>query len=236
MPFGNFINFINELRKTGVPSKIDRSLMQNASGSLISSLMGSLKFLGLTSDEGRPTPKMEGLVGASDEDRKLLFKALLEDAYPFLQTTSNFDLQKATTAEVAAQFRTQEMKGSTISKGISFLIALAKAADFKLSPHLKPLPPPKSSKRNGKSVAKRDVDIVQNPVQSDADSAGDGGIPDEMPGFVKIPIPLHGMEDGAVFLPDNMTKAQWIYALKITRFLIENYRQDDAPQSAEEIA
>jgi Family of unknown function (DUF5343) len=233
MPFGTFINFINDLRKTSLPSKIDRSLMPNASGSLVSSLIGSLKFLALIADDGRPTQKMQKLVEASDEDRKPLFKDLLEDSYPFLRMTSDFDLQKATTAEVADQFRAQEISGSTVSKGIAFLIALAKAADFKLSPHLKPLAPPRSGKKNGKANGKRDVEAVQSSGPSDANDSEDRGVPDGMPGFVKIPIPLHGMEDGAVFLPDNMTKAQWTYALKITKFLIENYRQDDAPEGDE---
>lgn len=236
VPFGTFTNFINDLRKAGLPSKIDRSLMPNSSGSLISSLIGSLKFLGLMGNDGRPTEKMRALVEATDENRKERFKDLLEIAYPFLHTTSDFDLQKATTAEVADQFRSQEVSGSTVSRCIAFLIALAKAADYKLSPHLKPLAPPRNGKKNGKANAKREVENVDGPMRIDAEDNEDGGIPDGMPGFVKIPIPLHGMEDGAVFLPDNMTKAQWTYALKITKFLIENYRQDDAPQGTEELA
>lgn len=228
MPYGTFINFINGLRETGVPSKIDRSLMPNASGSLVSALIGSLKFLNLISSDGRPTAKMQHLVDSEGDERKGAFKAIFEDSYPFLTKTETFDLTKATTAEVAERFRSQDITGSTVGKGITFLIGLAKGADVKLSPHLKPPAPA----RNGKKPSKKREALVAD-VEVDEPT---GGVPMGMVGFVKISIPLHGMEDGAVYLPDGMTKSQWSYALKITKFLIENYRPDDAPDGAEDIA
>ena len=53
---------------------------------------------------------------------------------------------------------------------------------------------------------------------------------DHKDGFVKIHIPLHGMDDGMVYLPDNLSAAQWAYALKITKFLLDNYRPDAAEE------
>lgn len=44
--------------------------------------------------------------------------------------------------------------------------------------------------------------------------------------IAEVAIPLHGMHDGVVYLPDGLSPIEWQYALKITKFLLDNYRRD----------
>jgi hypothetical protein len=147
----------------------------------------------------------------------------IKEAYAFMADGS-IDLQRATGAMVEEKFRAYGLNGSTVIKTMAFFIAACKEAGIPISAHIKL---PKAPRSPGAARLKKAVQTSANDVEDEEEDGVDDGIPDEMPGFVKIPIPLHGMQDGAVFLPDNMTAAQWAYALKITKFLIENYRNED---------
>lgn len=230
--YSTFTNFIKGLRETGVPSRIDKSIMGKMSGSGQSALMATLKWLNLIDAVGFPQPNLEALVKADDAQYSATLKTVLEASYGFL-TDGSIALTKATTAQVEQKFRDYGITGSTVIKCMAFFLMAVKDAGIPVGPHVKT---PKVVPTNGaKRRPKKSTAAVA--IDDDTDEGGEGdGIPDEMSGFVKIPIPLHGMEDGAVFLPDSMTKAQWAYALKITKFLIENYRPDDAPDGAEELA
>src|SRR5690606_17017513 len=54
--FPTFVSFLNKLKETVVPPKIDRTLFGNTSGSLIYSIIGSLKSLALIDEDGVPRP------------------------------------------------------------------------------------------------------------------------------------------------------------------------------------
>lgn len=228
--FVTFLNFIKGLRQTGVPSRIDKSVLGNLSGSAQASLLPALKWLDLIDSNGIPSDKLEELVTADESMYSDVLKSVLEAHYTFINDGS-ITLAKATGSQVEQKFREYGITGSTVVKCVAFFITAAKAANIELGPHVKaPKATTSPAKRKAKKVANFAADAVE--VEEEEDDEPEG-IPDQMPGFVKISVPLHGMEDGAVFLPDNMTKSQWAYALKITKFLIENYRPDDAHDGVE---
>lgn len=228
--FSTFLSFIKGLGKTGVPSRIDKSLLRNMSGGNQSALLAALKWFGLINEIGEHGKPLESLVAAGDAAGDV-FRELLPVAYKFMSDGS-IQLDRATGAQVEEKFRAYGLSGSTVVKAMAFFISACKEAQIPLSAHIKL---PKVLRANGLGKAKkaRQQAADDNTDGDDADDKDNDGIPDTMPGFVKIPIPLHGMDDGAVFLPDNMTNTQWAYALKITKFLIENYRLDEAPNVAE---
>ena len=55
--FPSFINFLNKLRDSSVPGRIDPSVFGNASGSISYSVIASLKYLKLIDDDGLPSSK-----------------------------------------------------------------------------------------------------------------------------------------------------------------------------------
>lgn len=226
--FASFVNFINGLRETGIPLKIDRSVLPKVSGSQFSSTMAALRFLRLVDEDDKPTKTMQELVHAPDNSRKPLYEGILKEAYSFLFADPDFHLDKATGNQVAEKFRDQDVSGSTVAKSISFFLALAQAADIKVSSHVKPPRVPRGQSKRAVKQPKRDKQIdVQQSLEEDET--------DDLPakaGYMKIIVPLHGIGDGAIFFPEGMSPRQRAYALKITKFLLDNYWLDDDTQDA----
>lgn len=156
--FASFMNFLNKLRETQIPSRIDPSVFGNASGSLSYSIIAALKSLKLISVEGVPTPEMIAFVRASDDDRKPLMQEILRAGYPTLWNGS-IDLSSTTAGQFDEHIRQEyDVKGSTVDKVASFFIAAAKFSDFSISPHLAARKPTASSASSSKSKKQRKVD------------------------------------------------------------------------------
>lgn len=203
--FGAFVSFINKLRETGVPSRIDRSLMGNQSGSLISALLASLRSFELVDEAQRPTEAMRALVTAPDEQRKAVYKQLFEKGYETFFEDPDFHLETATTAQLAQKFREVGMGGSTITKCIGFFLNLAKAADIKVSPHMKAPPAPRPvGKKAQKAQLKRDAEAeTETTVAVEAEVEGDG---EDVERF-EIPIP--GKPSVRVIVPRDLDGDDW---------------------------
>ena len=221
--FVTFSNFIKGLQETGVPSRIDKSVLSKLSGAGQSALISSLKWLGLIDDAQMPTQQLEELSKADTTKYSQVLAKIMHNRYPFLSDGS-LVIAKATGHQVEQKFRDFGISGSTIIKCVAFFIAAAKDAKIELGPHVKA--PKAVAASNGKRQSKKQTPATgkQEPPEDEVDPEVLG----EKPGFVKIHIPLHGMADGMVYLPDNLSTSQWAYALKITKFLLENYRSDSA--------
>lgn len=199
--WGAFISFINRLRDTGVPQRIDRSLMGSQSGSLISALIAGLKALSLIDDSQRPTETMKRLVVATDEERQPIYKEMFEQAYSFVHDDQEFHLATATTAQLSQKFREQGMSGSTVTKAIAFFLMLAKMADVKVSPHLKAPPAPRSNgKKASKAMPKRDPEpeaseqVYEEPAEEDVE---------------RFEIPIPGKSSVRVIVPKDLDADDW---------------------------
>lgn len=135
--FPSFVSFINKLRDTGVPPRIDASVFGNASGSITYSVIAALKYLKLIDDSGAPSPEFRRLVVASDEERKPMLAAILRKGYPTL-FEGDLELGNMTAGQFDEHFRDDfDVKGSTIDKIAAFFLSAAAAADIPLSVHLK---------------------------------------------------------------------------------------------------
>lgn len=134
--FPAFVSFINKLRQTGVPGRIDRSVFGNASGSVIYSVLASLTSLNLINEQGTPSPKFIELVNAPDEQRPKLLRQIIIDGYPSL-FGSGMDLTTMTAGQFNEHIRGEfDVAGSTIDKIASFFLSAAKAAEIPVSKHL----------------------------------------------------------------------------------------------------
>jgi hypothetical protein len=218
--YSTFTNFINGLKETGVPSRIDKSVLSKMSGSAQAALLSGLKWLVLIDSVGVPNPKLDALVNADATHYSEILAGVLRERYPFL-TDGSLNIAKASGAQVEQKFRDFGISGSTVTKCVAFFIAAAKEAKIALSPHVKA---PKATISNT-GLKRQQARKLADAAKIDREDEG-GGVGEEKPGFVKIHIPLHGMPDGVVYLPDELPPEQWAYALKITKFLLENYRSD----------
>lgn len=213
--YRSFNNLINDLRENGLPNHITRSVVKG-SNSGKAMMLASLRSLGLIGDDLTPEPMLKRLV-EDEANYADVLNEVLRVSYPFL-FDSSIDLANTTTEKVVDKFRDAGASGSTISKGMAFFLAAAKEAGISVSSRVKSMAPPRASqpKRRQNSRPSTPDEQPQQPTTPEIAQTG----------FISIPIPLHGMKDGAIWLPDGLNKKQWDYAKKMAEFILENYRQD----------
>lgn len=197
---GSYTGFLNQLREHGsVPTRIDKTLMGKSSGSQISAMMAALKYLGHIDEAGKPSDEFKNLVLASDEARKPLLAALLKERYAFLFNDANFDLEQATSGEMAEKFRALEITGSTVTKTIAFFLAMAKEAGIKVSAHIKPPPAPKGNGSGKKTGKRKDDDAPTEVAEDDEDHEG----------VERFEIPIPGKSSVKVIVPGDLDADDW---------------------------
>jgi Family of unknown function (DUF5343) len=222
--FKSFKTFFDARREDGhITTVIDRSLMQNFSGSTINELLASLKFLGLMTEKGSPTPHYEQFVVADDEKRKSLLQEILKPAYGFLYEKENFDLERGTSAQMADIFRSRGVNGSTLSKAIAFFLAAAKDAGIKVSPNIKAPP----IVRNGAGKPKKEQHLQPSPATPSAANPAPTNIgtsppPDEGYQAFEIPIPID--RKVRLIIPKTWTSADWDLFQSMLKVYIEGWK------------
>lgn len=228
--YRSFLNLMSELKEHDVmPSAVDRSYLSKRSGSEKSALIAALKWFELINDEGAPTNRLEDFIAAGEPESKTLLKEMVETSYGAI-TDGTFNLRSATTSQLADQFRQYEINGSTLSKSITFFLAAAKDAGIAVSPHAK-VPPV-----TGSSNVKRKAKVTATPPvapHAPAHSTYETSKPKPpRADMVAIPIPIFGDQDGVIYLPGRMTEKQWENVIKMTEFILKNYRDTMAEDVA----
>jgi hypothetical protein len=149
-PYGSFVSFESFLKglKTGIPGRIDKSVMTNLSGGVQTTIIQALKYLKLIDADGIPTDKLAPLVNSEGAEYQKALRAVLGGAYPFLIDQSTFKLNTATPKQLDDEFE-KLATGDTVRKCVTFFIPAAKAAALQLSPHIKE--PKKRTVTNGKA-------------------------------------------------------------------------------------
>jgi hypothetical protein len=229
--YRSFTSLIEDLRGHDVmPGMIDRGFLSKRSGSEQSALMATLKWFGLTDANGVPTALLREYVGANAEAAKELFSEMIHSSYSAV-TDGTFPLQSATTNMLADKFREYEISGSTLSKSISFFLSAAKDAGITVSPHAKAPAAPSNggSKRKAKPPAGAQPPA---PPSAGAHDATKPKPPREK--MVAIPIPIFGGQDGVIYLPGQMTEKQWESVIRMTEFILKNYRDTMADEATKE--
>jgi hypothetical protein len=134
LPYSTFKKFIAGF-KSGVPSRIDKTLMNGHSGSMQSWLLSALKFFNLTDAVGAPTENLERLAQGDEDSRKKLWKEIFSTAYSPI--VNGLDLKRATLGQLYESFG-EEFSVETKKKCQSFFAAGAEDAGIELAPQLKP--------------------------------------------------------------------------------------------------
>jgi hypothetical protein len=220
--YRSFLSLVNELRQHEVmPAAIDRSYLSKRSGSEQSALIATLKWFGLVHDDGVPTELFNAYIATDEEAAKTMLKDMVVRSYGAI-TDGTFNLRSATTSQLAEQFRHYDISGSTLAKSVTFFLAAAKEAGIVVSPHAKApsVAAGVGGKRKAKLTAIAPVAPSAPPVHHahrQAPPTGDG--------MISIPIPIFGGKNGQIVLPDKMTEKQWNSVVKMTQYILENYRE-----------
>jgi hypothetical protein len=133
--FKSLLTLIEELKTSGLPPQIDRSVLRRFSGGLGSQLLMASKSLGLVDANNAPTQLGADVVEAfgTDEFKPLLKKAVLP-AYPFL---AGLDLMTATPSMFAEAFKAGTgAKEDVLRKCRTFFLHAAQYVGIPLGPRI----------------------------------------------------------------------------------------------------
>lgn len=137
LPYRTFRGYIQGLKASGVPAKIDRSVLRNRSGGEQTMILNTLQYLGMITTDGTPTPNLTELVSAADgPDYQKVLRDVLMTRFIFL-FGDGFYLESATPSMVKDAFSQAGVSGDTVRKAVAFFLAAAQDAQIPLSSYLK---------------------------------------------------------------------------------------------------
>ncbi len=153
--FKQFTNLFSKLNEFGAPSRIDKSVFNNASGSIIYSVLNSLKFLKLIDENGSPSVEFIKLVELQEDQRPAVLKGVIVAGYPTL-FSSDFPLTKASSGQFDQHLReVLGAQGSTVDKVAAFFISAVKYSSIEISPQILARKPQYASPSSKKSSTQR---------------------------------------------------------------------------------
>jgi hypothetical protein len=169
--FGSFMSFATKLREEGVPNRVDKSVFGNASGSMIYSVISSLKSLRLIDESGVPSEAFKSFILAQDADRPALLKSIVEQGYPTL-FQKDVQLEAMTSGQFDEHMRkTFEVSGATLDRIAQFFISAAKDAGIKISQQLIKRRPVYTSSSGAKDSKQKKASAVGSAVDGPSQDA-----------------------------------------------------------------
>lgn len=202
--FKSFNSFFDDRREDGhVTDVVDRSLMTNFAGSTAGELLSALKYLGMISEKGAPSDRYRSYVLADNEARVPMLAEAMRESYSYLFNTEGFNIERATSQQVAELFRAQNISGSTLARAIIFFLAAAKQANIKVSPNIRA---PGVSSTSAKKVRKETTPLPPSaplpptPPPHAAKPASDVHV-------FEIPIPID--RKVSISIPKDFVDADW---------------------------
>lgn len=115
----------------GVPNQIDRSTFPGYAGGVQSQLFAAFKFLGLMTEDDKPTQDLHELAVPEEGKRKAKLKQIIEARYASLIA---LDLMKATPQEVGNKLASDySVSGDTKEKALRFFVSAAQYVGIQLS-------------------------------------------------------------------------------------------------------
>ena len=150
-------SFIVSLKKNGIPSRVDRTVMKGLPGGVQGQVLTGFRFFDLIDDRGTPSPALKSLVDTVDTDEWPA--ALKEYVYPaYEEIIGDLDLMTATPGQLTECFRNNtSATGATLDKGLRFFLQLLKEAKIEHGPHLTDMKVTTTYKRSPKPTKTTEV-------------------------------------------------------------------------------
>jgi hypothetical protein len=134
VPWATFLNALDQLAQ-GIPNRIDRSVFPGFSGAVQAQLLAGFKFLGLTTEDGTPTPAMNSVAVSDPAARKHGLNVIIQNRYSEL---FDLDLTKATPSQLSERIsEAYSVQGDTKKKALRFFLSAVGYLDLPISPLFK---------------------------------------------------------------------------------------------------
>jgi hypothetical protein len=206
IPFATFQSFIEALKNTTIPPRIDNSVTPTMSGQMRGALTSCLRFLNLVDSARHVTPNLKPLVDAfgTDQWKEALLQVVV-DAYS--EITDGLDLDHATGGQLNEHFREKGgVDGQVLEKCVRFYLSALDASGVTYSPHFKT--------RGAKTVRK------SNGPKPKVRKSKQGDLPDDevltvdtsklaADGLVPFVVSFPDKAAAKFFLPKNITEDDW---------------------------
>ncbi len=196
--FKTFQGFIEKLKGTAVPERVDNSLLKTYSGSVGRQLVAALKFLKLLDDNGYTTDSLRSVVKSfGSPEWSDNFGDVVSAAYA--DVIGDLNLDAATFGQLAERFKTRGAEGLVLQRCISFYISATNSAGWTISPHIasreRNRPERASRKRPKRSLMKDDELTPPDEIQQR--------------GSVRFAFPIPGKSTANIILPADLSNEDW---------------------------
>lgn len=205
VPWKSFTGFLETLKKTAIPQRIDRSVMGGMSGSTKGQMLAALRFLGLIAEDGTRTEQLVNLVEAVSVPDK--WKEVLPDLVAARYGDiigSEIDLDSGTAQQLVERFRIGgKVEGSALRKAVAFYLMAQQSSGVKLSPHFTV-----KGGRAGMATSKpRTKSSADNNGSKGRDDAAQRKPPAK--GMIRLPFVLPTKGECWIEVPATITSAEW---------------------------
>jgi hypothetical protein len=199
IPFKTLQGFVQKLKETTVPPRIDGSLLRSYSGSVARQLVASLRYLKLIDDASQTADKLRDLVKAqgTPEFPEMMSRVITEG---YIDVIGDLDTDNATYGSLAEKFKAKGAEGQVLQKCIAFYINGLKASNMTFSPHFTERAP----------RARRGAGTPRNPKRDPpVDDFSDTPVPPTQSGTVKFSFPVPEKGTANIFVPSTLTGEDW---------------------------
>lgn len=215
IPLKTFSGFIEKLKQTAVPSKIDHSLLDTMSGSMKGQLLSSLRFLNLLNSENTVLEPLKKLVNSyNTEAWGETLSSIIFDAY--MEVIGDLDLDTGTARQLYDAFRLRgNVDGQMLDKAVRFFLGTLVDCGITFSPHFKGKITRKTGPRKPKKGKKKSQKYNDNDLDDDLDEEEETLETKR----AKIEIDIPGKKSVSVRLPVDMDEEDW----EMVKTMLEAY-------------
>jgi hypothetical protein len=193
------LSFMDKMKETTVPERIDGSVLKNYAGSTAAQLTTTLRFLGFIEDNGTSTELLGQMVNAYKTDFWASeFGEVMRKAYAPI--VKDLKLETATPSMLNERFRVYGAEGEVLEKCVRFFEAGMIEGGVKLSPHILNKP---RAKPDRKPKPKR----TKPNANDDDDNLGD--LRPSTVGTKRFSFPIPDKPDAMLMLPTDLTTEDW---------------------------
>jgi len=197
--FKTLTGFVQKLKETTVPNRVDGSVLRSYAGSVARQLVLTLKFLKLIEQNGATLERLKKLVAAYGTDNwKMEIGDLMSESYsPII---GNLDLDNGSYLQLADAFRVVGADGVVLDRAISFYLSGLKEAGMQYSPHFESRP--RRSRQEKTRASKKKIN----------DNGDDGGEDDDLiipPTMAKFNLPIPDKGAAIIVLPVDISSDDW---------------------------
>lgn len=210
IPLSTLTLFIEQLKNSALPPRIDTSVMHGKSGATQTGLRTAMRFLGLINTDGSVTDDLRRLVTAHGTDTwKQALSGVVGKGY--LDSLDGLDLTTSTAAQLREAFhKNLGVEGQMLDKAVRFYLAALDESGSTYSPHFRRGSANGGRPRAGGGGKRRKARAIPSDDNARKDVVTKEEELSPPTGMTKFPVPIPGKQGATIIVPENITEDEWL--------------------------